>query len=125
MSNGAKVYSGENLLQISMPMGGIGAGCVCLNGYGGLQDFSIYNKPATSALPDGHGYSGAAFALIHIKGKTNGSRLVEGPLPTEKLYNQGVQGQGYRGGGQEWDPRFENCKLEWGEPSGNVKREKP
>ena len=51
----SRVFSGPNLLQIAMPLGGIGAGCVCLNGYGGLQDFAIRNQPATTAMPDGHG----------------------------------------------------------------------
>src|SRR6516165_12449165 len=36
---------GDRVVQVAMPLGGIGAGCVCLNGYGGLQDFSIDHRP--------------------------------------------------------------------------------
>jgi hypothetical protein len=72
-----------NLLQIALPMGGIGAGCVCLNGYGGLQDFSIRNAPATSASADRHQPSDAGFALLHLPGEGI-TRLVEGPFPPEK-----------------------------------------
>jgi hypothetical protein len=61
-----KVYSGANLLQIAFPLGGIGAGCICLNGYGGLQDFSIRHAPETSALADRHADQDAAFALLHL-----------------------------------------------------------
>jgi uncharacterized protein (DUF608 family) len=103
-----------------LPLGGIGAGTVCLNGHGGLQDFSLYHKPATSALPDGHGYSGAAFALLHIRGASGITRLLEGPMPPEKLYNQGLQGQGFRGGGQEGMPRFEECTFTGRFPFGTV-----
>jgi len=38
-----------------MPLGGIGAGCICLNGYGGLQDFSI--GAAAADLPTAHAAS--------------------------------------------------------------------
>src|SRR4051812_42509780 len=48
-----RTFRGDHLLQIAMPMGGIGAGSICLNGHGGLQDFSIRHKPAITALPDG------------------------------------------------------------------------
>ena len=34
-----RTFSGERATQVAMPIGGIGAGCICLNGYGGLQDF--------------------------------------------------------------------------------------
>ncbi len=115
------VYKGATALQISMPMGGIGAGCICLNGYGGLQDFSIYNKPAISAEADGHGFQDASFAMIHIKGKNPLTRLVEGPIPREKVYNQGLQGQGYRGGGHEGIPRFTNSEFENYYPFGTVR----
>ncbi|HEX8552143.1 MAG TPA: hypothetical protein VF681_11390 [Abditibacteriaceae bacterium] len=79
-------FQSPNLLQIAMPTGGIGVGCICLNGYGGMQDFSIRHRPSTTALPDAHKFTEAAFAILHIK---NGpTKLFEGPLPIEKIYNQ-------------------------------------
>lgn len=116
----SEMFRGQHLLQIAMPMGGIGAGCICLNGYGGLQDFSIRNKPALTALQDGHGFTDGAFALLHIKGKTPVTRLVEGKLPLEKVYDQGLQGQGYRKGGQEGLPRFSDCSFTSNYPFGHV-----
>src|ERR1022692_4305026 len=29
-----RTFSGDSATQIAMPLGGIGAGCICLNGYG-------------------------------------------------------------------------------------------
>src|ERR1700745_864859 len=46
-----RTFQGDRTTQIAMPIGGIGAGCICLNGCGGLQDFSIWNRPATPAVP--------------------------------------------------------------------------
>ncbi|WP_395142860.1 GH116 family glycosyl hydrolase [Armatimonas sp.] len=114
------IYEGAKLLQIAMPMGGIGAGTICLNGHGGLQDFSIRHKPTITALPDGHGYYDGAFALLHVKGENPITRLVEGPLPPEKLYDQGLQAQGYRKGGHEGMPRFVECSFESRYPFGTV-----
>src|ERR1700726_3485276 len=74
-------FTGDRATQIAMPMGGIGAGCVCLNGYGGLQDFSIGNHPSTTALPNGYAASNAAFAILHVKGASQITKLVEGPFP--------------------------------------------
>ena len=51
-------FAHKKILQTAMPLGGIGAGCICLNGYGGLQDYSIRNRPAITALPDGHEHGG-------------------------------------------------------------------
>lgn len=113
-------FRGPSLLQIAMPMGGIGAGCICLNGYGGIQDFSIRNHPATSALPDGHGFSDAAFAILHIKGEQPATRLVEGPFPGEKVYNLGLKSQGYREGGFEGLPRFQKAAFTARYPFGTV-----
>ncbi len=114
-------FSGVNLLQIAMPMGGIGAGCICLNGYGGFQDFSIRHKPATTALPDSWEGLDAAFALLHIKGEKPQTRLVEGPLPIERIYDQSLQAQGLRQGGSEGLPRFENSVFENQYPFGRVR----
>lgn len=39
------IYSGENKREISMPMGGIGTGCIGLASNGLLIDFEIFNRP--------------------------------------------------------------------------------
>lgn len=118
-------FTHKHLLQTAMPIGGIAAGSVCLNGHGGLQDFSIRHRPATTALPDGHGTSDAAFALLRIKGENPVTRLVEGPLPVEKIYDQGLQAQGYRHGGHEGLPRFRRNTFRSGYPFGCVELSDP
>lgn len=115
-----RVFESPNLLQIAMPMGGIGAGCICLNGHGGLQDFSIRHRPSTSALADRHTGDDVSFALLHIKGDHPTTKLLEGPLAPEKIYDQGLQGQGYRHGGHEGLPRFEKASFENRYPFGKV-----
>ena len=113
-------FPGDSALQIAMPLGGIGAGCICMNGYGGLQDFSIRHRPDTTALPDGHGSRDAAFAVLHIKGKTPVTKLVEGPFPIEKIYNLGLKSQGHRAGGHEGLPRFARCVFKGEYPFGHA-----
>ena len=112
---------GDRAAQIAMPLGGIGAGCICLNGYGGLQDFSIGNHPSTTALPEGFAPTKAAFAILHIKGASPATKLVEGPFPIFKIYDQGLQGEGYRRGGFEGFPRFGKCVFKGEYPFGEAK----
>jgi uncharacterized protein (DUF608 family) len=114
-----RTFQPPHLLQIALPMGGIGAGCVCLNGYGGLQDFSIRNAPATSAGADRHLPSDAGFAVLHLPGEGI-TRLVEGPFPPEKIFNLGLRSQGYNGGGFEGLPRFRDCSFRGEYPFGFV-----
>jgi len=115
-----RTFSGDRATQIAMPLGGIGAGCICLNGYGGLQDFSVWNHPATTALPEGYASSQAGFAILHVKGASPVTKLVEGPFPILKIYDQGLQGQGYRRGGFEGLPRFEKCVFRGEYPFGEA-----
>ncbi len=119
-----RVFRPPQLLQIAMPLGGIGAGCICLNGHGGLQDFSIRNHPATSALEEANNPTDAAFALLHIPGLQI-TRLVEGPLPVEKIYNQGLKAQGNQQGGHEGLPRFRDCSFRGEYPFGYVSLSDP
>jgi uncharacterized protein (DUF608 family) len=119
-----RTYQGPNLLQIALPIGGIGAGCICLNGYGGLQDFSIHNAPALSAMPDRHQPQDAGFALLHLPAQGQ-TRLVEGPFPPEKIYNLGLKSQGYNGGGFEGLPRFRDCTFQGEYPFGMVELSDP
>jgi len=120
-SGSQRTFSGEKSTQIALPLGGIGAGCICLNGYGGLQDFSIWNHPATTALPEGYASSQAGFAVLHIKKPAPVTKLVEGPFPALKIFDQGLQGEGYRRGGFEGFPRFEKCEFKGEYPFGEAK----
>lgn len=115
-------YSGENATQVAMPLGGIGAGSVCLNGYGGLQDFAIRTRPETTALPEGFTSDSpeAAFAVLHIKGTPGVTKLIEGPFPAFKIFDQGLQGQGLRRGGFEGFPRFGKCTFRGEYPFGEA-----
>ncbi|HSI86764.1 MAG TPA: GH116 family glycosyl hydrolase [Candidatus Methylacidiphilales bacterium] len=131
-------FQHREILQTAMPLGGLGAGSICFNGYGGLQDFALYNRPATTALPDGHRFTEAAFGVLHVVGSNGGNtrprvkhkgtgspkasvtRLLEGPLPAGKIYDQGLQGQGFRHGAHEGLPRFRNSRFSSGYPFGRV-----
>ena len=122
-----RTFSGEKTTQIAMPLGGIGAGSICLNGYGGLQDFSIRAHPETSALPSAFTNDSphAAFAVLHIKGdsgvtKLGVTKLIEGPFPVFKIFDQGLQGQGSWRGGFEGFPRFSKCIFKGEYPFGEA-----
>ncbi len=89
-------YKKQNLLQISLPLGGLGAGCIHLNGWGGFQNFSIRNRPFLSSArpddwhaPDNKRFYESAFGLLHLP-DSGESRLLEGPIPSELAYNQGL-----------------------------------
>ncbi|HWE86224.1 MAG TPA: GH116 family glycosyl hydrolase [Terracidiphilus sp.] len=118
-----RTFSGEYAAQVAMPLGGIGAGSICLNGYGGLQDFAIRTRPETTALPEGFTSDSpeAAFAVLHIKGASSITKMVEGPFPAFKIFDQGLQGQGLRRGGFEGFPRFAKCMFRGEYPFGEAK----
>jgi len=117
-----RTFSGDKATQIAMPLGGIGAGSICLNGYGGLQDFSIHARPETTGLPAVWSSNSpeAAFAVLHIKGEPGVTKLVEGPFPAFKIFDQGLQGQGLRRGGFEGFPRFGKSAFKGEYPFGEV-----
>ena len=120
-----RTFTRETASQVAMPVGGIGAGCVCFNGYGGLQDFSIWNHPATTALPQGFAASQAGFAILHVKKPSTVTKLIEGPFPALKIFDQGLQGEGYRRGGFEGFPRFQKCEFTGEFPFGVAKISDP
>jgi len=124
-TRGWKTYRGPESVQVALPLGGLGAGCVSLTAYGALQDFAVRNRPHLTALSDGHGFSDAAFALLHVRGKKPVTRLVEGPFPLEKVYDQGLQGQGYRKSGHEGLPRFAKALCRGAFPALSVMLEDP
>lgn len=72
------VYRGAALSQIAFPMGGLGAGMICLGGTGALSKFSLHNRPDLASDP-------VVFAAISIKGPKSTARVLEGEVATCKL----------------------------------------
>jgi len=75
--NGA--YQGECLEQIGFPLGGIGAGMMCLDGAGRLTQVSVRNRPELTFAPN-------LFAAIAIRGSRKFARVLEGPIARRKLH---------------------------------------
>ncbi len=99
------VYSGERLNRVAFPMGGIGAGMICLEGTGALSHFSLRNKPEVFNEP-------CTFAAICIKrkGKENVARVLEGPVPAWKLFGSPGAGNGAAGASFGL-PRFQEASF--------------
>ncbi|WP_309384389.1 GH116 family glycosyl hydrolase [Cerasicoccus frondis] len=122
--SGVRHLRGRNNIQTALPIGGLGAGCICMNGQGGLQDFAIRNRPATTMLHDHNGFvNDVGFGVIHCKHASNERRtlVVEGPMPPEKVYAFGTQVMGHRRGGIAGLPRFESAEFTGSFPFAQVK----
>ncbi len=111
-----KHYDQDHLLNIALPLGGIGTGTVSLGGRGELRDWEIMNKPAIgySTVTKGNN---APFFSIYVKpeGEKAITRALIGPVhPTEYLHYEGrpVDQHGY--------PRFANASFDAAYPVGIV-----
>jgi uncharacterized protein (DUF608 family) len=105
-------YSGERLNRIAFPMGGMGAGMICLEGTGALSHFSLRNKPEIFNEP-------CVFAAIGFEGKPETARVLEGPVPRWKLFGRPGSGNG-AGGATYGLPRFAEAKFRFRFPFGIV-----
>ncbi len=96
-------YVNEYLSRVAFPMGGLGAGMICMEGTGALSHVSIKNKPDIFNEP-------GMFAAIVVKGKTNGAKILEGPVPDWKKFGQRDAGNG-AGGSTTGLPRFRKASF--------------
>ena len=80
-----KLYQGDFRREISFPLGGIGAGCIGLDGYGRLIDWEIFNRPNKRSV---NGYSHFA-----VKAEKNGELLDARILNADAA--PGYMGEGY------------------------------
>ncbi len=96
-------YKNEYLSRVAFPMGGIGAGMICMEGTGALSHVSIKNRPDIFNEP-------AIFAAIVVKGKTNGAKILEGPVPDWKKFGRRDAGNG-ASGSTTGLPRFRNASF--------------
>ena len=97
-------WSDKTIDRIAFPLGGIGAGMFCLNGNGSFSHFSLYHKPDVYNKPN-------FFGAIAIKGKSNGTKILEGPLPRFEIFGNPGSGSG-NFGSYKGLPRFEKATFE-------------
>ena len=96
-------YEGHNLDHVAFPMGGIGAGMICIDGTGALSNVSLFHHPDLFREP-------AAFSAIYVEGVEHGAKVLEGMVPDYKIFGREGGGLGY--GSTTWGmPRFENCSF--------------
>lgn len=107
-----KVYRGENCNRIAFPMGGIGAGMVCLEGTGSLSHVSLRHKPEVFNEP-------MMFSALFVKGAPT-ARVLEGQVPGWKAF--GPSGSGNGGSQKNYGlPRFSDCAFSSQFPFATVK----
>jgi uncharacterized protein (DUF608 family) len=103
-------YSGKYLNRVSFPIGGLGAGMICLDGNGAFSHVSVRNKPDIMNTP-------FMFAAISVKGLENGAKILEGPVQSWKIFGNPDTGNGSRIYGC---PRFEEASFQARFPFGKV-----
>ncbi len=112
-----KVYDGNHLDRIALPLGGIGTGTVSLGGRGDLRDWEIMNRPAKGFIPYIGQQTGPFFAIFTRSrdGHTQ-ARALEGPLPLSAYENS--HGSTAINHGL---PRFRDCSFAAAYPFGQVR----
>ena len=130
-----KVYRGDMRREISFPVGGIGAGCIGLDGYGRFRDWEIFNRPNKLSL---NGYS--HFAVRAEKdGKVLDVRMVNADAPFDYMGEAMVSAPNYSHADQKdlhtnygygpsvsrmaGMPHFKDCTFEGAFPFAKVKFE--
>jgi len=111
-----KHYDQNHLLNVALPLGGIGTGTVSLGGRGELRDWEIMNKPAIgySTVTKGND---APFFAIYVKpeGEPVITRALIGPVhPSEYSHYEG------RSVNQHGFPRFAEASFDAAYPVGIV-----
>ena len=96
-------YSGAHLNRVAFPIGGIGAGMICLEGTGALSHVSLRNQPDVFNEP-------FTFAAISIKGVDKGAKVLEGSVPNWKVFGSEGAANGARGSSFGF-PRFSQAEF--------------
>ena len=105
-------YTDEFLNYVALPLGGIGAGMLCLEGTGALSHVSLRNRPELFNEP-------CIFAAVSIKGRHESARVLEGPVQTRKIF--GPPGTANGAGGTTYGlPRFATASFKTRFPFGFI-----
>jgi hypothetical protein len=85
-----RVFRGPQLDRVAFPLGGIGAGMICMEGTGAFAQVSIHHAPDVSR-------EAAMFGALWVKGIEGGARVLEGPVPRWKAYGPSLAAIGSPG----------------------------
>ncbi len=87
-----KSYDQEHLLNIALPLGGIGTGTVSLGGRGELRDWQIMNIPGIGFSTVTKGNNAPFFSIFIQNGKSKPvTRALIGPLHSTEYQHWDVQ----------------------------------
>ncbi len=105
-------YRDEHLRRVAFPLGGMGAGMICLEGSGALSHVSLRGQADLFNEP-------LMFAALCVKGSPNIARVLEGPVPDWKAFGLPEAGNGL--GGTDYGlPRFAEAVFQARFPFGTV-----
>ncbi len=96
-------HEAEQLNRIAFPLGGIGAGMICVEGTGAFSHVSVRNRPQVFNEP-------ALFAALSVEGPEPLARVVEGPVPDWKVFGRPGSGNGAAGSTYGL-PRYASCSF--------------
>ena len=105
-------YHGPFLNKVAFPLGGIGAGMICLEGNGCISNVSVRNTPEVFNEP-------FMFAAISIQGNKNVAKVLEGPVQSNKIFGSPKTGNG-AGQTSYGYPRFKSAAFNARFPFGRV-----
>lgn len=108
-------YHGSFLDKLAFPLGGLGAGMVCLEGSGCISHLSVRNTPDVYHEP-------FMFAAISIKGNKKWAKVLEGPVPDHKIFGRPMSGNG-SGNTTYGYPRFKKSIFDTKFPFGEIQLE--
>lgn len=74
-----RMYRGEDNQLVAFPMGGIGAGTICLEGTGALSHVSLYHRPDLLHEPN-------AFAALTSAAAGHGRSYCRARFPERKIF---------------------------------------
>ncbi len=106
-------YTGIYLNRVAFPIGGIGAGMICLEGRGAVSHVSVRNVIDFFNEP-------CMFAALCVRGEENTARILEGPVQDWKTFGAPLTGNGAAGTSYGL-PRFNDASFNTRFPFGFVK----
>lgn len=107
-------YLGSYNSRIAFPLGGLGAGMFCLEGTGAFSHFSLHSTPDLKNEP-------MTFSALYVKSSEGTvAKVLEGPVPSWKVFDQG-NNSGNGGEGKHYGlARFADSTFEARFPFGKV-----